>query len=128
MKQLVALVAFMMWIPVPVLGQGGPGVFLEPEALTAAPQDDAGILRSRIVTIKFERLDAVAGTVGGWLDLERLAPQRVVGFESSQPAEPVTLVAIIDTSQFADQATLDVRVWSAAQLSALERNAPCMVI
>ena len=38
MKQLVALVAFMMWIPVPVLGQGEPGVFLEPEALAITSQ------------------------------------------------------------------------------------------
>ena len=38
MKQLVALVAFLMWIPVPVPGQGGPGVFLEPEALTVTSQ------------------------------------------------------------------------------------------
>ena len=38
MKQLVALVAFLMWIPVPVLGQGEPGVFLEPEALAITSQ------------------------------------------------------------------------------------------
>ena len=65
MKQLVALVAFLMWIPVPVLGQGGPGVFLEPEALTAAPQDDAGVLRSRIVNIDFDLLEAARDAVAG---------------------------------------------------------------
>ena len=64
MKHLVALVAFMMWIPVPVLGQGGPGVFLEPKALTAAPQDDAGVLRSRIVTIDFDLLEAARDAAG----------------------------------------------------------------
>lgn len=65
MKHLVALVAFLMWIPVPVLGQGGPGVFLEPEALTTAPQDDAGVLRSRIVTIDFELLEAARDATSG---------------------------------------------------------------
>ena len=37
MKQLIALVAFVLSIPVSVLGQDSAGVFLEPEALTAAP-------------------------------------------------------------------------------------------
>jgi len=65
MKHLVALVAFVLSIPVPVLGQDSAGVFLEPEALTVAPQDDAGVLRSRIVNIDFDRLDAARDAVAG---------------------------------------------------------------
>ncbi|MEE2790869.1 MAG: hypothetical protein VX453_04485 [Acidobacteriota bacterium] len=55
---LVLLVAVFAVLPRPVLGQAGAGIFLESDALTPLPPDGPEVIRSRVVSVDFDRLDA----------------------------------------------------------------------